>query len=47
MKNTFEKDDAFGSDDALEQLYDKLKPGEKSTPDGATNPLAIAIAFIA
>ena len=35
MKNTFEKDDTFGSDDALEELYDKLKPGEKSTPDGA------------
>ena len=40
MKNTFEKDEAFGSDDALEQLYDKLKPGEKSTPDGARNYLA-------
>ena len=40
MKNTFEKDDTFGSDDALEELYDKLKPGEKSTPDGARNYLA-------
>ena len=24
----------------LEELYDKLKPGEKSTPDGARNYLA-------
>lgn len=35
LQNTLFKDDAFGSDDALEQLYDKLRPGEKSTPDGA------------
>ena len=40
MTNTFEKDECFGSDDALTQLYDKLKPGEKSTPDGARNYLA-------
>ena len=40
MQNTFEKDDTFGSDDALEELYDKLKPGEKSTPDGARNYLS-------
>jgi DNA-directed RNA polymerase subunit beta len=40
LQNTFEKDETFGSDDALEQLYDKLKPGEKSTPDGARNYLA-------
>ncbi|HHU55114.1 MAG TPA: DNA-directed RNA polymerase subunit beta [Acholeplasmataceae bacterium] len=35
LENTFFKDETFGSDDALEQLYDKLRPGEKSTPDGA------------
>jgi DNA-directed RNA polymerase subunit beta len=40
MMNTLDKDDTFGSDDALEQLYDKLRPGEKSTPDGARNYLA-------
>lgn len=40
LDNTFEKDESFGSDDALEQLYDKLRPGEKSTPDGARNFLA-------
>lgn len=40
LQNTFEKDETFGSDDALEQLYDKLRPGEKSTPDGARNYLA-------
>ncbi len=40
LANTFEKDDTFGSDDALEDLYDKLRPGEKSTPDGARTYLA-------
>jgi len=39
MMNTFDRDDTFGSDDALEQLYDKLRPGEKATPDGARNYL--------
>jgi len=40
LMNTFEKDDAFGTDDALEQLYDKLRPGEKATPEGARNYLS-------
>lgn len=40
MQNTLEKDDTFGSDDALEQLYDKLRPGEKANPEGARNYLA-------
>ena len=40
LDHTFEKDDAFGSDDALEQLYDKLRPGEKANPEGARNFLA-------
>ena len=40
LQNTFDKDDTFGSDDALEELYDKLKQGEKSTPDGARAYLA-------
>ena len=35
LQNTLEKDEAFGSDDALEQLYDKLRPGEKATPENA------------
>ena len=35
MANTLDKDEAFGSDDALEQLYDKLRPGEKATPENA------------
>ena len=35
MAKTLEKDEAFGSDDALEQLYDKLRPGEKATPENA------------
>ena len=38
--NTFEKDDTFGTDDALEELYDKLRPGEKATPEGARSYLA-------
>ena len=40
LLNTFDKDDAFGSDDALEQLYDKLRPGEKANPEAARNFLA-------
>lgn len=39
-ENTFEKDDTFGSDDALSELYEKLRPGEKSTAEGARNFLA-------
>ena len=39
MLNTFDRDETFGSDDALEQLYDKLRPGEKATPEGARNYL--------
>ncbi len=35
LQNTLEKDETFGSDDALEQLYDKLRPGEKATPENA------------
>ncbi|HKM29601.1 MAG TPA: DNA-directed RNA polymerase subunit beta, partial [Bacilli bacterium] len=40
LENTFEKDETFGSDDALEQLYDKLRPGEKANPEAARNYLA-------
>jgi len=40
LMNTFEKDDTFGTDDALEELYDKLRPGEKATPEGARSYLA-------
>jgi DNA-directed RNA polymerase subunit beta len=39
-ENTFDKDDTFGSDDALSELYEKLRPGEKSTAEGARNFLA-------
>ena len=39
MMNTFEKDETFGADDALEQLYEKLRPGEKATPENARNYL--------
>ena len=40
LMNTFEKDEALGSDDALESLYEKLRPGEKANPEGARNYLA-------
>ena len=40
LDNTFTKDETFGSDDALEQLYDKIRPGEKSTPEQARTYLA-------
>ncbi|MDD4387898.1 MAG: DNA-directed RNA polymerase subunit beta, partial [Bacilli bacterium] len=39
IRNTFDKDESFGSDDALEQLYEKMRPGEKATPEGARNYL--------
>ncbi len=40
LQNTFAKDETFGSDDALGQLYDKLRPGEKATPESARAYLA-------
>ena len=40
LQNTFGKDESFGTDDALAKLYDRVRPGEKSTPDGARNFLA-------
>jgi DNA-directed RNA polymerase subunit beta' len=39
IRNTFDKDESFGSDDALEQLYERMRPGEKATPEGARNYL--------
>ena len=35
LQATFAKDDSFGPDDALEQLYEKLRPGEKAKPEDA------------
>ena len=40
LQATLYKDDSLGSDDALEYLYEKLRPGEKATPDNARNYLA-------
>ena len=40
MDNTFEKDDSFGADDAIKQLYDKLRPGEKTSPETARKFIA-------
>ena len=40
LQRTFEEDGSFGTDDALGELYDRLRPGEKSTPDGARNYIA-------
>ena len=40
MQNTFAKDQSFGEDDAIRELYDKLRPGEKANPEGARNYLA-------
>jgi len=40
LSKTLEEDNSFGTDDALGALYDRLKPGEKSTPDGARNYIA-------
>ena len=34
---TFSKDESLGSDDALKFLYEKLRPGEKASPENARN----------
>ncbi len=34
---TLYKDESCGSDDALEYLYEKLRPGDKANPEGARN----------
>ncbi len=40
LQRTFEEDGSFGTDDALGELYNRLRPDEKSTPDGARNYIA-------
>ena len=40
LKSTFGADETFGADDSLAELYDKLKPGENSTAEGARNYIA-------
>ena len=38
--NTFEKDECFAEDDAIRQLYDVLRPGEKTSPETARKFIA-------
>ena len=38
--NTFDKDESFAEDDAIKELYDKLRPGEKTSADTARNYIA-------
>lgn len=40
LLNTFEKDESFAEDDAIKLLYDKLRPGEKTSADTARNFIA-------
>ena len=40
LSNTFDKDESFGEDDAIRALYDKLRPGEKTSPDAARKFIA-------
>ncbi len=40
MNNTFLKDQTFGEDDAIKELYDKLRPGEKTSADTARKFIA-------
>ena len=40
LRNTLGKDESFGTDDALEKLYDRVRPGEKSSAEGARSFLA-------
>jgi len=43
LQNTFVKDTSFGSDDALRELYDKLRQGETATTDAARKYIASRI----
>ena len=38
--NTFDKDECFAEDDAIRQLYDVLRPGEKTSPETARKFIA-------
>ncbi len=40
LENTFEKDMSFAEDDAIKELYDKIRPGEKTSADTARNFIA-------
>lgn len=40
FNNTFGKDDSFAEDDAIRQLYDVLRPGEKTSADTARKFIA-------
>ena len=40
FNNTFAKDDSFAEDDAIRQLYDVLRPGEKTSADTARKFIA-------
>jgi DNA-directed RNA polymerase subunit beta len=40
MTNTFAKDSTFGEDDGVKELYDKLRPGEKTSADTARKFIA-------
>jgi len=37
LKLTFDKDDTTNKDEALIEIYEKLRPGEPATPDSSTN----------
>lgn len=41
--NTFLKDQTFGEDDAIKELYDKLRPGEKTSAETARKFIASRI----
>ena len=40
MRNTLAKDDSFGEDDAIQKLYERLRPGEKTSADTARKFIA-------
>ena len=43
LEKTFEKDMSFAEDDAIKELYDKIRPGEKTSADTARNFIASRI----
>ena len=40
LENTFDKDQTFGNDDAIRELYDKLRPGEKTSAESGRKFIA-------
>ena len=43
FRNSFEKDESFGEDDAVRKIYDVLRPGEKPSADSARKFISLRL----